>query len=97
MRKVIALGLAAALAGCAGGANLPSLDTSVRPVEVKVRVPVPCAALTALGAEPAYPDTDAAIAGEETIAGLARLYAKGRLMRVQRLAEYVIAKAACTF
>lgn len=97
MRHILALAAALGLAGCASHANLPSLEPSVRPVEVKVQVPVPCPALTALGAEPAYPDTDGAIAREETIGGLARLYAKGRIMRMQRLAEYAVAKAACVF
>lgn len=97
MRKVLVVAALLGLAGCGGKANLPSLEPSVAVKEVKVQVPVPCPALTRLGAEPAYPDTDAAIAGAATIGQLARLYAKGRLMRAQRLAEYAAAKASCVF
>lgn len=96
------LGLASALlalatlAGCKT-APLEPLEPSIRTVEVKVAVPVPCPALAELGEEPSYPDTDTAIAAAETIGQLAAMYAKGRAMRVQRLLENNVAKASCIF
>lgn len=86
-----------ALAGACATAPQVPLEPSLRSVEVKVAVPVACPALKALGEEPSYPDTDAAIAASETIGQLAALYAKGRAMRAQRLAEYAVAKAGCIF
>lgn len=88
--------LAAAVAGCSGRPQ-SSPEPIVRTVEVKVATPVPCKALEALGPEPAYPDTDDAIAGATSIGQLAALYAKGRAMRAQRLLEYSVAKAGCIF
>jgi len=70
---------------------------SVRTVEVKVQVPVPCPALQTLGVEPMYPDTEQAIAQAPNIAALAVLYKVGRILRTQRLAEYEAARAACSF
>ena len=95
MRNLIALSCVVALAGCMG-ANTPP-EPTIRTVEVKVATPVPCKALEALGPEPAYADTDEAIAAAQDIGTLAKLYAKGRLQRVQRLKEYVVAKASCLF
>lgn len=101
LMAVSRLGLAGALAlaslvGCKT-APLEPLEPSIRTVEVKVAVPVPCPALTELGEEPSYPDTDEAIAKAATIGQLAALYAKGRAMRVQRLLEYSVARASCVF
>jgi hypothetical protein len=85
-----------ALTGCATTPHdLP--EPVVRTVEVKVATPVPCPALAALGDEPAYPDTEEAIKNAPSIGELARLYAIGRLMRSQRLSEYVAAKTGCMF
>lgn len=95
MRTVVLLG-ALALSACATTPK-PSLEPEVRTVEVKVPQPVPCPALERLGPEPAYPDTDAAIQAAGTIGDLAALYAAGRKLRVQRLAEYLAAKASCIF
>lgn len=94
----------AALALCACGGTTPRPEPEIRTVEVKVQTPVPCPALEQLGPEPAYADTDAALEatasmadkGERT-AALAKLYVKGRLQRVQRLKEYVVARASCVF
>lgn len=83
------------LAGCAG--RQPVLEPEIRTVEVKVAQPVPCPALERLGPEPGYPDTSDAIAKAETIGDLAALYAAGRILRIQRLAEYSAAKAGCIF
>lgn len=91
-----ALVLVAALTGCATDGQT-RLEPEVRTVEVKVPTPVPCPALERLGPEPAYPDTDAAIQGAATIGDLAALYAAGRKLRVQRLAEYFAAKTSCIF
>lgn len=95
MRALAILGCLA-LAACktTGG---PIVEPEVRVVQAQVEVPVPCRALEALGPEPSYPDTDAAIASAETIGPLAALYAAGRKLREQRLAEYMAARAACTF
>lgn len=93
---VASLTIAALLAGCAHKAG-SSPQPQVQLVPVQVAVPVPCPALSSLGAEPAYPDTDDAIEGAATIGQLAALYAKGRILRAQRLAEYAAAKTACLF
>lgn len=84
------------LASCAAGPQIRP-EPEIRTVTVKVATPVPCPALAQLGAEPSYPDTDAALQAAPDIRTLAKLYAKGRLMRMQRLAEYGAAKVACTF
>jgi hypothetical protein len=96
VRGLNILTAALSLTGCATPTG-PRPEPEVRTVEVKVTVPVPCKALEQLGPEPAYADTDAAIAAATDIGTLAKLYAKGRLQRVQRLAEYVVAKASCSF
>lgn len=84
------------LAGCATTPHEPP-EPVVRTVEVKVAQPVPCPALEALGPEPDYPDTDEALRNAPGVGDLAKLYAQGRLMRVQRLAEYAAAKVGCVF
>jgi hypothetical protein len=53
--------------------------------------------LSALGPEPAYPDTDEAIANAPSFGVLAKLYRSGRLLRTQRLAEFAAAATACKF
>lgn len=94
-RAMLALGLAAMLGACSHAQTRP--EPKVQLVEVKVATPVPCPALTSLGPEPAYPDSDEALAAATGIGPLAKLYATGRKMRAQRLAEYAVARAACTF
>lgn len=84
------------LAACAGRVHTPP-EPMIVTKEVNVAVPVPCPALAKLGAEPAYPDTDAAINAAPDIFTVSKLYAKGRLLRAQRLAEYAAARVACTF
>lgn len=101
MRVIIVLALA--LSGCASmPVNKPQPE--IQTVTVNKEVPVPCKALEQLGPEPVYADTDAAINAAaalpdvgERAAALAKLYAKGRLQRVQRLSEYAVAKASCLF
>ena len=88
----------------------PRPEPEVRVVQAKVETPVPCPALQALGPEPIYPDNDAAIAAASTLpdphtaadkvqaaARVAKLYAQGRILRIQRLTEYTAVKAACVF
>lgn len=102
MKRTLALLCCAALVGCTTTPHRP--EPEIRTVEVKVATPVPCPALEQLGPEPAYADTDAALAAaaQEPDVGvrtavLAKLYVKGRLQRVQRLKEYAVAKASCIF
>lgn len=86
----------ALITGCAGHQPIP-LEPKIVTKEVKVEVPVPCKALVQLGPDPVYPDTAEAISNAPGIGELAALYAKGRIIRMQRLAEYATAKAACIF
>jgi len=86
-----------ALAGCAGRAGLTPPEPEVKTVEVKVAVPVPCAALAKLGPEPNYADTDAALLAAPDIFEQARILSKGRLQRIKRGSEYIAARVACTF
>ena len=91
MKRLI-IPLALAVAGCA---QTPPPEPQIITKEVDVPVPQPCKALVDIGSEPVYPDTDAAIAAAPDIFSIAKLYAAGRLLRVQRLAKYVAAKASC--
>jgi hypothetical protein len=94
LRNALALLAATTLAaGCATDRSEPP----VRVEQVFVPQPVPCPALSALGPEPAYPDTDEAIANAPSIGVLAKLYRSGRLLRTQRLAEFAAAATACKF
>ena len=95
-RVLVAAALALAATACHTTPSEPPQPV-VRTVEVAVQVPVPCPALDQLGPEPVYPDTADAIANADGIGELARLYATGRLMRIQRLAEYAAVKQACKF
>lgn len=97
MRTLFIMCLAAMLAGCAGHQRIEAPEPVIKTVEVKVPTPVPCPALAKLGPEPAYPDTDAAIAAAPDIFVAAKLMAAGRLMRIKRGAEYAAAKTACVF
>ena len=97
MYRVATLLACTLLAACGGKVAKPLPVPRIEVVETKVTVPVPCPALAALGPEPTYPDTDEAIAAASTVGQLSKLYVKGRLLRAQRLAEYAVARAACTF
>lgn len=99
MTKIIVYGLAvAAMAVCLGGCKTTG-DVEPQPVvktvEVKVPVTVPCKALEQLGVEPFYPDTNKALQQAADIFEQVRLLMAGRLMRIQRLDEYVTARADC--
>lgn len=97
MKKLIAACMALALGACAGHQRIETPEPVIKTVEVKVATPVPCPALAKLGAEPSYPDSDAAIGAAPDIFEASRLLSAGRLMRIKRLAEYGAAKVACVF
>lgn len=59
---------------------------------VEVPVSVPCAVSVT---EPAYVDTDEALAGAGSVYDLAKLYRAGRLQRLAALGEYRAAVAGC--
>jgi hypothetical protein len=79
-----------ALAACATAKPEPV----VRVVEVKVPIAVSCVPDT-LRAEPAYPDTDAALKGAPGAADRYQIIAAGRLLRIQRAAEVEPIIKAC--
>lgn len=99
MTKMLVYGLAAAAMAVSLGACKTTGDVDPQPVvktvEVKVPVTVPCKALEQLGVEPIYPDTNKALQGATDIFEQVRLLMAGRLMRIQRLDEYVTARADC--
>lgn len=81
------------LAGCAHPIERPDPIIQVR--EVKVPVVQPCPALEALGAAPAYPDTDAALAAAPNLFERVKLLLAGRVLRAQREASVAATVAAC--
>lgn len=90
--------VALSLAGCGHMGQLPPPEPVVRTVTVKVPTAIPCPALAQLGGEPSYPDTDAALrAVASNLADALTLLGVGRLLRIQRLAEYEAAKTGCSF
>jgi hypothetical protein len=90
MKYLVLIG-ALALAAC----QTTKQEPEIRIQEVKVPVPVPCPTLQALGPEPVYPDSDAAVRDAPNLYERVRLIAAGRLMRIKRLAEYGVAKSSC--
>lgn len=93
-RGAVAALLATTLAACA---HVPTSDPEpvIITKEVKVPVPVPCAALGKLASEPAYVDSGEALQAATDIFQQAKLLLAGRIQRIQRLAEYVEARKAC--
>lgn len=91
MKRFVALLL---LTSCSS-VPTPPPEPVVVTKEVKVAVPVPCAALEKIGAEPDYPDTDKALAAAPNLFERVKLLLQGRLMRVERLAQYNVAKVTC--
>lgn len=89
------LALLATLSACAHNKGSSDVSRPVETVEVKVAVPVPCAALGKLGAEPAYVDGDPALRTALNIFEQVKLLMAARQQRIQRLNEYVAARAAC--
>lgn len=89
IRRSAYLGLIAViLTGCATTAVAP-----VRTVTVDIPVPVHCN--PALGPEPNYPDSDAALRAAPDLFSRVKLLLEGRLMRIQRQAELSAALKAC--
>lgn len=86
----------AVLVGCSAHVQ-SQLPPAVVTKTINVAVPVPCPALTNLGSEPSYADTDGALAIAPDIFEATRLLLKGRLQRAQRLSVYAAARVACTF
>lgn len=86
-RPWAAAALALTLTACA---TAPEPRIITRTVEVPVSVP--CAVSVT---EPAYVDTDEAIAGAPNLYELAKLYAAGRLQRIGALGEYRAAVSGC--
>lgn len=75
---------------CAACATAPEPRIITRTVEVPISVP--CAVTVT---EPAYVDTDEAIAEAPDVFELAKLYAAGRLQRLAALAQYRAAVSGC--
>lgn len=90
---VVVLLLLILLTGCATTRTPP--EPVVRTVEVKVPVPTPCKALTELGTEPKYPDSDAALTGATDLFERVKLLLQGRLLRQARLGQYQAARNSC--
>lgn len=82
------------LAGCATGNRVP-LEPTVRTVEVRVPVVVPCPALERLGPRPNYPDTNPALTAAIGIADKVRLLLAGRVLRMAREDAAEAAMQAC--
>lgn len=96
-KTILALALLS-LGGCAGSSHVQDCPPPKLQIEkVNLAVPVPCPALAKLGSEPAYADTDAALAAAPDIFEVTRLLLKGRLQRLQRANAYAAARVACTF
>jgi len=87
-RVFACLGLLA-LAACATTPPAPQIVTKT----VQVAVPVACT--PAIGAAPAYPDTDAALKAAPDVYQRVKLLVAGRLERITREAELTAALGAC--
>jgi hypothetical protein len=87
-RILIALAVLAAYPLIAAGSCAHTSEPTVRTVEVKVPIVMPCPDARALA--PVYPDTDAAIAAAiaaRDLEGLARVLLAARPLHYQRHAE----------
>ncbi|OGT54672.1 MAG: hypothetical protein A3E01_09990 [Gammaproteobacteria bacterium RIFCSPHIGHO2_12_FULL_63_22] len=89
--RLLAIAVTLVLAACA--TDRPAPEPIVRTVEVKVPVQVPCR--PELGEEPAYPDTDEALAMAPDIFVGVQLLKSGRGLRIQRDREKTAALAGC--
>ena len=87
-RTLLALGLLS-LAACATAPPTPQIVTKT----VQVAVPVACT--PAIGAAPAYPDTDAALKAAPDVFQRVRLLVAGRLERIAREAQLTASLGAC--
>lgn len=70
-------------------------EPEIRTVEVRVPVVQPCAAASAVGSTPAYPDTDAALSAAPNLYERVKLLLAGRVLRMQREATMGSALEAC--
>lgn len=87
MRPLIATVAALTLTACA---TAPEPRIITRTVEIPIATP--CAVSVT---EPAYVDTDEAIAGAPDIYELSKLFKAGRLQRIGALGEYRAAVKGC--
>ena len=78
-----------ALSACATTPPAPQIVTKT----VQVAVPVACR--PAIGAAPAYPDTDPALKAAPDVYQRVKLLVAGRLERIAREAELTAALSAC--
>lgn len=87
--RILTVAALLGLSACATTPPAPQIVTKT----VQVAVPVACK--PAIGAEPAYPDTDAALKAAPDIYQRVKLLVAGRLLRVAREAELTAAMNAC--
>lgn len=95
MRMILALSLVLTLAACAGSMDRPPPEPTIVTKEVLVEVSKPCATVEALGPEPAYPDTDEALATAPNLFEKVKLLVTGRILRITRLRAFNSAVRAC--
>ncbi len=81
------------LAGCAG--KTPPPEPIIQTIEVKVPVAVPCDAADKIGAAPAYPDSDGALAAAADLYERVQRLLAGRTLRITREAALEAALNAC--
>lgn len=91
----LSFALLAGLSACATP-HAPPPEPVVRTVEVQVPVYRACPAADRLGAEPAYPDTAAALQAAPDLGVRVGLLLAGRVLRIARLSAYRAAVAACS-
>ena len=87
--RLMLCGALLTLTACATTPPTPQIVTKT----VQVAVPVACR--PAIGAAPAYPDTDPALKAAPDVYQRVRLLVAGRLERVAREAELTAALSAC--
>ena len=90
MRTIVLAGLAVLLASCAGG---PPPESRIVVKEVRIAVPVPCAADP--GPAPTYPDSPEALRAAPDLFARVQLLLAGRALREADLAAARAALKAC--
>lgn len=93
MRPATAALLGAFLFLSLGGSMCATPEPTIRTVEVKIPVAVPCK--VDVGPEPQYVDTDAALKAAPDLFARVKLLVAGRLQRIQRDLEKSAALKAC--
>lgn len=91
MRVLMMLAALAVLAGCA--AAPPKTIAISKPVQVLAPIVAKCD--VKVQPEPAYPDTDAAVASADNLTELAKMYRGGRALRAARIAYLTALLAQC--